>query len=418
MKKMGILLVLLLVCLAGCTKEGDESGKQEQITLTVLAGQTTADAGIEDMINDLLYEKYPNVVLDWNTVDWGNDFESMLKADFAAGEVPDIIIGKAQDVQAYYKTGNLAEIGTSLTSLVEDEVLSDVTVDDKIYGLPYNMDYQGILYNREIFEKLKLVIPKTNEELSEDVKICEANGVTPFAFCGQDATTATMNTMQLMLNEIFDEDPQWGKQFRMGEVFMDQSPEAEQCFLNNKYMFEHSWQDVSQLASYECSVRFSKGQAAMYMTSTWALGSFLQNGTEGSYGIFPYPNKDGDAKLIQETNLTFMKGADTEYGDLIDEIFETILTSETLCTEISDFTNTLPVVKGMEASYPQELQSDIDSYVENGRVVNSICGYSQLSWNYLGEITQKQLDFMRGDCTLLDVLNYANLKRADSDKLK
>ena len=41
----------------------------EPVTLTVLAGQSTTDAGIEDMIDEALAEKYPNITLEWECVD-------------------------------------------------------------------------------------------------------------------------------------------------------------------------------------------------------------------------------------------------------------------------------------------------------------------------------------------------------------
>ena len=38
----------------------------EEVTLTVLAGQSTTDAGIEDMIDEALAAKYPNITLSGN----------------------------------------------------------------------------------------------------------------------------------------------------------------------------------------------------------------------------------------------------------------------------------------------------------------------------------------------------------------
>ena len=44
--------------------EGEETTAledAEEVTLTVLAGQSTTDAGIEDMIDEALAEKYPRL---------------------------------------------------------------------------------------------------------------------------------------------------------------------------------------------------------------------------------------------------------------------------------------------------------------------------------------------------------------------
>ena len=74
------------------------TSETEDICLSVLAGQSTPDAGIEDMIDEKVAEILPNVRLEWECVDWGDNFDAELNARFAAGDIPDIIIGKAQDV--------------------------------------------------------------------------------------------------------------------------------------------------------------------------------------------------------------------------------------------------------------------------------------------------------------------------------
>ena len=103
MKKKRVLSLLLATVMiaslaAGCGSGGggSENG-EEQVTLTILAGQSTTDAGIEDMIDEAMAEKYPEVTLEWECVDWGNDFQPKMQQYMQAG-LPDIMIGKAQDV--------------------------------------------------------------------------------------------------------------------------------------------------------------------------------------------------------------------------------------------------------------------------------------------------------------------------------
>ena len=78
-KKLAFLLALCMLtdAFAGCSSGGDtttdttdsndtadtttqgETTDQEPVTLTILAGQSTTDAGIEDMIDAAMAEKYP-----------------------------------------------------------------------------------------------------------------------------------------------------------------------------------------------------------------------------------------------------------------------------------------------------------------------------------------------------------------------
>ena len=91
----GLVLVLIL---SGCTETKNEEKVQEKeaIVLSVLAGQSTSDAGVEDMIDEKIAEVFPDVKLEWECVDWGESFDAKVRARFAAGDIPDIMIGKAQ----------------------------------------------------------------------------------------------------------------------------------------------------------------------------------------------------------------------------------------------------------------------------------------------------------------------------------
>lgn len=418
MRNCFCFFLCLIFFISGCANTNGQDTQKNTIILNVLAGQSSSDAGVEDVINDYVAEHFPQVTLHWETAEWGDEFDETLRADFASGEVPDIIIGKAQNVSSYYKTGNLAEITMPLEHYVESDSLRDVTINNKVYGIPYNKDYQGVIYNKDIFARLGLNIPRTGADLEHIVSVCENYGVTPFAFCCQNNYALTSNTMQFMLNEIFKYDYNWGDQFRLGETFIDQCDEVLPCFNNHKYMLEHSWKDANQIEQYECDTRFATGGAAMYMTSTWALSNIQQSSDNENFGIFPYPNLQGDASLIQESNMTFMKSNVTKYGKVIDDIFLSFIKSKELANEVSQATQTISVIKGTKSVYPNSLKNDIGVYEAKGKIMDSLIGYNQLSWNYLSEISQKQLEWMNDYTTLDKVLAYAELKRPDSDSMR
>lgn len=132
-----------MVVQSGCTTHQNEivTYQKEGIVLSVLAGQSTADAGVEDMINEVMTNKFPEVTLEWECVDWGSSFASQVRGCFVTGDIPDILVGKSQDVASYAKTGNLAEIPPECVAKISDEALAAVTQEGKVYGLPYNVWY-------------------------------------------------------------------------------------------------------------------------------------------------------------------------------------------------------------------------------------------------------------------------------------
>ena len=74
-----MLLMIPILLISGCDRNlAENREEQEKITISILAGQSTSDAGTEDMIEEALKEYFPQVELQWECVDWGEDFYDRL----------------------------------------------------------------------------------------------------------------------------------------------------------------------------------------------------------------------------------------------------------------------------------------------------------------------------------------------------
>lgn len=106
------------------SEENTESAAitEEPVTVTILAGQSTTDAGTEEMITEKVAAAYPNVTLEWECVGW-NDLAAKMQLYMQSG-LPDIIIGKGQDVATYAPLGILGDL-TGLEGI--NNVLDDAT---------------------------------------------------------------------------------------------------------------------------------------------------------------------------------------------------------------------------------------------------------------------------------------------------
>lgn len=415
--KTGLALLFFggLLCVGGCGEKTELVAKEkDKVVLTVLAGQSTADAGMEDMIDEWMEENYPGVRLEWECVDWGESFDAQVRSRFAAGDIPDIIVGKAQDVKAYVSTGNLAPLPDGCTERIEPHALEAVTVQGRAYGLPVNTWYQGVLYNKGIFKECGIEIPRTRKQMEQAVDTLEENGITPFAGHFQESWNLGNTTMQFMMNEIFCDIPDWGEQFRQGDQNFSGNPSIRRCMENNRYILNHSWQDALTIDQYECDLRFANGQAAMYLTGSWSLQFTGQYSSRDEFGIFPYPNEAGDARLLRETNLPLMKSAVTPYGELITELFQDILLDRQLQGEILDYTQTQSVVMGFLPSYQSCIQKDVEAYEERGLLSDVATGNTQLVWSYQNDVATEQRLWLEGEKSLEEVLQFADDHRDES----
>ena len=421
---LGLMMALIMVlsltgCNSGTTKEtkatktggadtqaetGDAASSDEPVTLTVLAGQSTTDAGIEDLIDAALAEKYPNITLEWECVDWGNDFQPKMQQYMQSG-MPDIMIGKAQDIATYATQGLLAEIDQEYLDKVQDAALENVTIDGKTYGLVYNALYQGVYYNKTMFAENGWEVPETLDELQAIIDDCNEKGITPFASHMVDTWSIGNVTMQFAMNDVFNTVPDWGDQFRAGEVSFTDSEIMQTAYKYNELIYQNTFAETFSLQQTDCDAKMVMGEAAMKVSGSWSIQNFLDIDENFDFGIFPFPNATGDSKLIFEPNITVMKSADSPNQDAINCVLEVLTTDQDLAVEIYNFTKTASMLKDVTPTFDNPSQEDIDKYAADGRIVDVTLGNNQLVWGGFQEENAKDIAaWLQGDMTFEEVL--------------
>ncbi|MGN0773436.1 MAG: ABC transporter substrate-binding protein [Candidatus Ventricola sp.] len=411
MKKIVALLLAMALVLSLCA-----FAQAEEITLRVLAGQSTTDAGIEDMIDEALAQKYPEIKLEWECVDWGNDFQPKMQVYMQSG-LPDIMIGKAQDVATYGSLGLLADLTEQpYMDNILDAAKEGVTLNGKVLGMTFNCLYQGVYYSREIFANLGLEVPKTHEELAAVIETLKANGITPFASHMVDTWSIGNVTMQFAVNDVFNKYPTWGDMFRAGEVSFETSEEYKTAYEYNKLIYDNTWTDETfSLEQTACDAKMVMGEAAMKVSGSWSIQNFLGIDETYDFGIFPFPNQTGDAKLLFEPNITFMASASSAYQDAINKVFEVIATDKDLQVAIYDYTMTAPMVKDVAPTFANPSQSDIDAYAAAGMIQDVNLGNNQLVWGGFQEENAKDIaEYLQGHVTIEEVLKASDARRANS----
>lgn len=385
----------------------------EPVTLTVLAGQSTTDAGIEDMIDEALAEKYPNITLEWECVDWGNDFQPKMQQYMQSG-LPDIMIGKAQDVSTYAPQGVLGEIDSTYLDRGLDAARENVTIDGKTYGLVYNAMYQGAYYNKAMFKENGWEIPKTLDDLQAIIDDCKEKGITPFASHMVDTWSIGNMSMQFAMNDVFNKTPDWGDKFRAGEVSFSDSEDMQNALNYNKLIYDNTFEDTFSTEQTDCDAKMVLGDAAMKVSGSWSIQNFLDIDENFDFGIFPFPNQTGDSKLIFEPNITIMTSANTEHQDAVNDFLDLMSSDKDLAVEILDYTKTASMLKDVTPTFNNPSQEDIDKYASEDMIVDVTLGNNQLVWGGFQEENAKDIAaWLQGQESLEDCLKACD-GRVDS----
>ena len=153
----------------------------EVITLDVMHfyGEGVADQPMMVVWGKQFEALYPQYKIKWT---WGgSESDTLFQARVNSGDVPDIYVandattailareGIIQPVDQYLDTQNFEGDAiwkdTFYTGLLENGHILDGALGDHYYGIPDNMHFGGIFYNKGMFAENSYQIPKTWPEM-------------------------------------------------------------------------------------------------------------------------------------------------------------------------------------------------------------------------------------------------------------
>lgn len=278
--------------------------KEQKIKLSIRNPKVEISTQFEQMV--AAYEKEnPNVDITVHTVGGASDDLADLKAQIAAGNGPDIFTNSGYD---NVKLWNEYLEDLSDQPWVEHaykDTLAPVIMNEKIYGMPVNLEGYGFIYNKDLFKKAGIhTKPKTLTELEEAAKKLQQAGITPFA------------------NGYYEE---WKLGVHLLNIAFAQQkdPSAFIKKLNNgteKINHNQKFKDIIDLldttikygndnplsTDYNTEVQlFATGNAAMIQQGNWVQPMINQLSPNMNIGFLPIPINDdakNDALVVSVSN--------------------------------------------------------------------------------------------------------------------
>ncbi len=238
-------------------------------------------------------ESHPNVTLNIATVGGGDDYGAALKAKFAAGKdaEPTVFnIGGPQDVKDWET--RLAEVtDTQAAKNAAAGILDGVTIDGKIYGLPYNVEGYGYVYNKKIFADAGIDVATITDWASFvaavetlDSKKAELGLDAVFALAAKEDWTTGLHMANSFVSAEFGSDLNTFNaktlEFKFAEQF------KQQVDLLNKYSVQPT---VSLDYSTQVEQLFSMGKVAIIHQGNWVAGSIkgIDEELAANVGLLP-----------------------------------------------------------------------------------------------------------------------------------
>ncbi len=167
------------------------------------------------------------------------------------------------------------------------------------------MDYWGVWYNKKVFKKYNLSVPKTWSEFMNINKVLKANGVTPMAESVQGRWPAFIIFEEMVARQ----DPDLYVKLCEGKVKYS-DPRVKKAFEVWADLIKKGYFTDASVSLFSDAPRlFNTGKIAMVPIGTWYYSQLKNGGVpEDSIGIFIMPpvNPDAGKVVIMEAGPILM----------------------------------------------------------------------------------------------------------------
>ena len=304
------LVILAALALAGCSssssskEESASSGGKKVIKFMHLWPEGSSNAQfsiVKNIISD--YEKQHKDVKIETEILNPDQYRDKLKVLASSNELPDIGMTWSDGFIKPYVEGGMLE---PLDDVVKNDselkdafipgVKESYAVDGKTYGLPLELNISYVFYNKEIFKKYNLEVPKTFEEYKNVVKTLAENGVIPATVGAKDGWPASFWFMYLadriggptILTDVIH-----GKAKMTDPAVVKAAQEVQN--LVDMGGFEKG---ASALSNDDAKGYFMNEKAAMFLTATWELPNYttspdVKQDFKDKIGYFKFPTYEG-----------------------------------------------------------------------------------------------------------------------------
>ena len=240
-KLLSILLctAMTTAMLAGCGSKPAEPAKEETATPADSSEEAAEPAeestggktvvrmsywNSEDTMSamlDYLAEAVPDVEIEYLFIDNSN-YDTIVDTQLSAEEGPDIICESPGSALKHARLGYLASLD-ELAGKYSDAGTSVYAYDGSVYALPGISWFEGIFYNKQLFEDNNIELPKTFDEYIAVCKQFQKLGITPLAAGLKSWEPMLKNSMAFVAAEYLSTDAgkNFGSDYREGKVTMD-----------------------------------------------------------------------------------------------------------------------------------------------------------------------------------------------------
>lgn len=242
--------------------------------------------------------------------------------------------------------------------------------DENVYALPGISWFEGIYFNKQMFEENNIELPTTFDEYIDVCKQFKELGITPLAAGLKSWEPMLKNSMAFVTAEYLstDEGKDFGEKYRNGETTLDGTW--------NEYL--EKWSEMIDEGIYTTDMtgidhdkaleEFATGKAAMFCSGPWDLDTIKEKNPDLQIDMMPfYGTETSDGWLIGGPGCGFAINAASENQEAAKKVLEAISTVEGQEAFWQDNQGGSSYLEGASFELPEEYSS-ASSALEAGNV--------------------------------------------------
>src|SRR4051794_19065326 len=202
------------------------------VTLTVLTGDDTVAKDMTNALTAAYTAKHPNVKFNIETRPGGSEGDNLVKTRLATGEMSDVFFYNSGSLlQALHPTDTLVDISKEpFIANIQDVFLPTVSQNGQIFGVPFGTIMGGgVLYNKKVFEKYGITVPKTWAEFEANNDKLKAAGMPPVLQTYGDTWTSQLFVLADYYN-VAQANPNFAADYTANKVKIASDPAAMEGF--------------------------------------------------------------------------------------------------------------------------------------------------------------------------------------------
>lgn len=422
---------LLASLFSGCgSKSGTDNSGDKKATVDIFQFKVECKDALDKAVQEYT-GKHKNVTINVQTVGGGQDYGAALKTKFSSGEEPAIYnIGGPQDVQDWKeKLEDLSD--QPWVSKAYEGTLDAVKSGNKIYGLPFDMEGYGLIYNKNIFKKAGIdgTSIKTYADLEKAVQTLDSKksdlGLQAvFGTAGKETWVAGLHDSNVPLAlELKDAVSAYNAKtinFTYADGF------KKLLDLQNKYAFKPDGTTKSiNSVDYSTQVEklFSTGKVAIIEQGNWIYTavSGVDKNVADNMGLLPMPiegAKEDSVPVGVPMYWSVNSKKDSNTKKAAKAFLNWLYTSDEGKKMIIQDFKFIPALKGYDSSELQPvdpISKELTQYEKNGKTMTWVFMGYPTGWgqNKLGADIQK---YTAGEMTWDKLVEDAKATWADARK--